>query len=121
MAVVKQISIPQTGVTIEKFDEAASLVAQTIQSDPEFYINRMAAVAMGLVNPTKQQFEALKLLFGKKVPDAPREFNISSKESVEVVFKRFLEDNPVSFAETLSRAKDITPQELAITEAITGD
>jgi hypothetical protein len=78
----------------------------------------MATVAAGITKPSRQQFDALKLMFEKKVPDAPRTFDINSKESVEVTIKAFLENNNSNQVIALQKARDISRREDEITLAL---
>jgi len=119
MAVIKHpfISTQQPAPTIEDFDKAIHALP-TDSDDARLYTDIMKAISLGLLSPNKQQMEAIRLLFSKKVPDAPKDFNIRNKTSVEVVIKNFLEDNPFNFSNILDMAKDITEKELVITNAI---
>ncbi len=105
------------GASIEVFDSAVALIAQKISDEDQssFWSERMSTIALGLVKPSRQQFDALKLMFDKKVPDAPKTLDVNNKTSVEVLIKGYLENNTDKQLLALEKAKDVTIQEEAIT------
>ncbi len=111
MAVTKQpIALQPKSASLDDFDQAIALIRSRLSGDQaSLYTDHMAAIAAGLVNPSKQQFEALRLLFTKKVPDAPKDLNIHNKTSVEVIIHNFLEKNTDNFTSALQKAIDVTP------------
>jgi len=83
-----------------------SMIPAEYKEDIATYLTKfMQAVALGVVPLTRPQTEALRLLFTKKVPDAPKELNINSKISVESIIHTFLQDNQSNMQSTLLQAK----------------
>jgi len=119
MAVVKFPTISNTTSSLDDFDAAVALISERVSGNEAiFWSQRMATVAAGITKPSRQQFDALKLMFEKKVPDAPRTFDINSKESVEVTIKAFLENNNSNQVIALQKARDISRREDEITLAL---
>ena len=119
MAVVKSPIINNTTSSLDEFDKAVELISERINGDKsKYWSDRMATVAAGITKPSRQQMEALKLMFDKNVPDAPRTFDINSKESVEVTIKAFLENNNSNQVIALQKARDISRREDEITLAL---
>ena len=119
MAVTKSPTISNTTSSLDDFDAAVALISERVSGNEAiFWSQRMATVAAGITKPSRQQFDALKLMFEKKVPDAPRTFDINSKESVEVTIKAFLENNNSNQALALQKARDISRREDEITLAL---
>ena len=102
---------------LEDFISAISALPSD-SDDAKLYTDVMKCISLGLLAPNKQQMEAIKLLFMKKVSDAPKDFNIRKDVSVEVVIMGFLEKNRESFGNILDMAKDITAKETSITESL---
>ena len=119
MAVVKSPTISNSISSLDDFDAAVALISERVGGNEAiFWSQRMATVAAGITKPSKLQFDALKLMFEKKVPDAPRTFDINSKESVEVTIKAFLENNNINQVIALQKARDISRREDEITLAL---
>jgi len=119
MAVTKQPLMSNTTSSLDEFDKAVELISERINGDKsKYWSDRMATVAAGITKPSRQQMEALKLMFDKNVPDAPRTFDINSKESVEVTIKAFLENNNSNQVIALQKARDISRREDEITLAL---
>ena len=119
MPVVKSPNISNTTSSLDDFDAAVALISERVSGNEAiFWSQRMATVAAGITKPSRQQFDALKLMFEKKVPDAPRTFDINSKESVEITIKTFLEQNNANQALALQKARDISRREEEITLAL---
>ena len=119
MAVTKQPLMNNTTSSLDEFDKAVELISERINGDKsKYWSDRMATVAAGITKPSRQQMEALKLMFDKNVPDAPRTFDINSKESVEVTIKAFLENNNSNQVIALQKARDISRREDEITLAL---
>ena len=119
MAVVKFPTISNTTSSLDDFDAAVALISERVSGNEAiFWSQRMATVAAGITKPSRQQMEALKLMFDKNVPDAPRTFDINSKESVEVTIKAFLENNNSNQVIALQKARDISRREDEITLAL---
>ena len=120
MAVTKQPILNESTASVDIFDQAVVLISERLSDNnqAEYWSQRMAVIASGLVKPNKLQFDALKLMFEKKVPDAPRTFDINSKESVEVTIKAFLENNQSNQVFALQKARDISRREDEITLAL---
>lgn len=123
MAVTKSpITNHNTSSSFEDFDRAVALIADKLTNNQsQFWSDRMATVAAGLIKPSKQQFDALRLMFDKKVPDAPKDINLNENKKIEVVFKNFLEENPMNFGNALMEAQESTKRELMITQTLESD
>ena len=82
MAVIKTPFINNNATSsLQDFDKAVEVVSTYLSGDQsKFWSDRMATVAAGLVKPSRQQFDALKLMFDKKVPDAPKEINLHEQK-----------------------------------------
>jgi len=120
MAVIKTPFINNNATSsLQDFDKAVEVVSTYLSGDQsKFWSDRMATVAAGLVKPSRQQFDALKLMFDKKVPDAPKEINLHEQKQVEVIFKGFLQENPMNFGVALEEASLNSKRELEITNSI---
>jgi hypothetical protein len=119
MAVTKSPIVNNTTSSLDDFDAAVALISERVSGNEAiFWSQRMATVAAGITKPSRQQFDALKLMFEKKVPDAPRTFDINSKESVEITIKTFLEQNNANHVLALQKARDISRREEEITLAL---
>jgi hypothetical protein len=122
MAVVKSPILNNTSSSLDEFDNAVALISERVSgNEAKYWSDRMATIAAGITKPSRQQFDAIKLMFDKKVPDAPKTFDVNSKESVEVTIRAFLENNQSNQVLALQKAKDISRREEEITLMLGGD
>ena len=121
MAVIKPPILTNTSSSLDEFDNAVALISERVSgNEAKYWSDRMATIAAGITKPSRQQFDAIKLMFEKKVPDAPRTFDINSKESVEITIKAFLEQNQTNQTLALQKARDISRREDEITLSLVG-
>ena len=121
MAVTKNVQIfnnPNVTTPFTQINDSIqaidSMIPAEYKEDIATYLTKfMQAVALGVVPLTRPQTEALRLLFTKKVPDAPKELNINSKISVESIIHTFLQDNQNNMQSTLLQAQSAVAIESA--------
>jgi len=118
MAVLQQVQItPSHTPSLEDFNSAIALLPEE-SDDAKLYTDIMKSISLGLLSPNKTQMEAIKLMFYKKVPEAPKDFNVNNKVSVEFTIKEFLNNNQSNQVLALEKARDISIKENAITETL---
>jgi hypothetical protein len=106
-----------SAASLEAFDAAVALISERLSKEDNstFWSDRMSTIALGLIKPSRQQFDAMKLLFEKKVPDSPKTIDLNTKTSVEVTIREYLMENNSNFTNALALAKDVSEKEEAIT------
>lgn len=114
MPVEKQLNIipnSNTATPINRINDGVLAIDDLIppafkDNIPDFLTKIMQAVALGVFTLSRQQSEALRLLFDKKVPSAPKELIIDANvKSVDIVVHEFLQSNKDNMNYSLSLAE----------------